>query len=83
MARLVRTFRRDPPQVEKREAIYQSSRLEPLGKPFSRGHKIPAHVAAQGFGETTPQDIMGTACKEIICPPEKIPDPKEHELYIK
>jgi hypothetical protein len=70
-------------QQEKREAIYRSNKMEPLGRSFTRGHAIPAEMLASGFGRPTPQDIMGTATKEGICPPETIPDPLEHSLYVK
>lgn len=70
-------------QQEKREAIYRSNKMEPLGHAFTRGHHIPAKMLASGFGRPTPQDIMGTATKEGICPPETIPDALEHSLYVK
>eukprot|EP00967_Tisochrysis_lutea_P018475 scaffold20937_cov33-Tisochrysis_lutea.AAC.1 len=70
-------------QQEKREAIYNSNKMEPLGRPFTRGHKIPERMLETGFGRPTPQDIMGTETKEGICPPEEVPDPLEHELYVK
>lgn len=52
------------------EAVYQSTRTEPLGRGFVRGHALPAHTADpnfRGFGKPSEQE-RGTAFKDVISP---------------
>lgn len=50
----------------KKEKIYLSSKREPLGKPYVRGHEIPNMMTQQGFGMLTPQ----APCKKRRLPSE-------------
>ena len=69
--------------IEKKEAIYLSHKREPLGKPYTRGHAIPAAVAGAGFGRPTPQDVGGEQSKELIHPPELVQSAQEHAQYVR
>jgi len=71
-------------QAERRkEEIYYSSKREPLGKPFVRGHEIPDKMVQQGFGMPTPQDLTGDETKNLMHPREQLYDAKEHGLYVR
>jgi len=45
-------------QLEKREALYRSNKMEPLGRAFTRGHVIPDGIRETGFGCPTPQVLV-------------------------
>ena len=68
---------------KKKEAIYLSSKREPLGAPFVRGHALPAELVQRGFGAACPQDISGEQSKELLHPPERIVPEEEKALYVK
>jgi hypothetical protein len=58
--------------LEKKEAIYQSSKLEPLGVAMRRGHELP-HALESGerpFGKGTPHNYFGLATKSLLAPVE-------------
>jgi len=74
------------------EAVYQSVKHEPLGKSFSRGHKLPAKCSASGFlygkgskseGKKGDSDIAGLAAKRLLYPSTNEPEEQFHEQYIR
>mmetsp|Transcript_10706 Transcript_10706/g.31838 ORF Transcript_10706/g.31838 Transcript_10706/m.31838 type:complete len:427 (+) Transcript_10706:2-1282(+) len=58
--------------LEKKEAIYQSSKLEPLGVAMTRGHELPENLAngEMPFGKGTPHNYLGMATKTLLAPVE-------------
>lgn len=58
--------------IEKKEAIYQSSKLEPLGVAMTRGHELPHELASgdKPFGKGTPHNHFGLAAKKLLAPVE-------------
>ena len=67
----------------KKEAIYQSSKREPLGKQYVRGHELPSAVLTNGFGKGTPQEVAGDQTKRLLHPLERIVPEEERQMYIK
>lgn len=65
-------------QNEVAESVYESSKKEPLGKPWSRGHSLK--MLPEGFGNPsgTPQDG-----KEVIYAIHQKPDTEENRLLYK
>lgn len=74
---------------ERKEAVYESNKREPLGKAYVRGHPAPAALADESafrFGKTTgaPRHSSEQQGKDIICPVEPgSADPEEHERYVR
>ena len=71
--------------IEKKESIYLSHKREPLGKPYVRGHELPAFMKTGevGFGRPTPQDIAGDQSKHLLHPEERVIPETERQLYVK
>jgi hypothetical protein len=71
--------------VEKKESIYLSHKREPLGKPYVRGHELPADFASgtKGFGFPTPQDVTGDETKHLMHPTERVVPEDERQMYMK
>eukprot|EP01062_Namystynia_karyoxenos_P009232 TRINITY_DN13256_c0_g1_i1.p1 TRINITY_DN13256_c0_g1~~TRINITY_DN13256_c0_g1_i1.p1 ORF type:complete len:474 (+),score=147.35 TRINITY_DN13256_c0_g1_i1:93-1424(+) len=70
-------------QLEQREAVYASSRREPLGKSLNRGHKLPEKAAREDFrfGQAT---TASESAKGVIYPPnleDEEEERKNHEMY--
>eukprot|EP00434_Breviolum_minutum_P040105 symbB.v1.2.035633.t1/scaffold4575.1/size37795/1 len=65
-------------QNEVAESVYESTKKEPLGKPWSRGHALK--MLPEGFGKPSgvPQDG-----KEVIYAIHQKPDKEEHRLLYK
>jgi len=76
-------------QEQQAEAVYESSRKEPLGKAYLRGHQLPVGVRDPGFGGFGQPSAGGQHAshqqgKETISPPEVQPEPAEvHDQYVK
>jgi len=69
---------------EKKEAIYETHKREPLGKSYLRGHVMPNGIGEHfPFGRPTPQDVSGDASKELLHPIEEPTDPNVHDLYVR
>ncbi|CAD7963089.1 unnamed protein product [Amoebophrya sp. A25] len=64
------------------ETVYKSTKMEPLGKTFVRGHVLPPETKAptfNGFGKASADRQDG---KLVIFPRGMMPDSKEHvEMY--
>jgi len=58
--------------IEKKEAIYQSSKLEPLGVSRKLGHELPPQLASgqAPFGKGTPHNLFGLSTKVLLAPTE-------------
>ena len=70
--------------LKKKEAIYRSTKREPLGKSYVRGHELPQELLHRGFGVVNPQDVEGDLSKETLYPPEGEHEPRAtHQMYLK
>lgn len=58
--------------IAKKEAIYKSSQLEPLGVAMKRGHELPPGLASgqDAFGKGTPHNYAGLSTKTLLAPVE-------------
>lgn len=68
---------------QKKESIYLSHKREPLGKQYVRGHMLPEHTLASGFGQPTPQETQGDQTKHLLHPQERIIPAEERSMYIR
>jgi len=71
-------------QKDRQEAIYASTKAEPLGRGMDRGHVLPAKTAdpAFAFGKAA---VTTTGAKEALYPVESEADESgaSHELYLR
>jgi len=60
--------------LEKKEAVYHSSKQEPLGVSRTLGHELPAKLASgeAPFGKGTPHNYFGLAAKTLLAPVEPL-----------
>lgn len=67
------------------EEIYESSRREPLGRSYSRGHVLPKQTASPEFhfGTASAGFFPGQTGKDAISPLEVPDDAAAHDLYVK
>lgn len=66
----------------RKEMVYLSSKMEPLGAAFKRGHAMPDDLA-QGkvpFGKPTPHDYAGLAAKRLLAPVEPMENMSEEVI---
>ena len=69
-------------RLEKRESIYESRRREPLGKPYSRGHVLPAQTKEPkfSFGVTS---RSSESAKNLIYPLPTVDESAFTDQYIR
>lgn len=73
---------------ERREAIYESNKREPLGRAHIRGHSVPVQMVESGFrfGRVTDAHghFSGQNGKDVIAPLEpQVDTTREHEQYVR
>ena len=57
-------------RLERTEDVYASTRREPLGKSFVRGHHIPDKFNRTGFGQPGSVAPTSSIVKDLVFPPE-------------
>ena len=74
-------------RLERTEDVYASTRREPLGKSFVRGHHIPDKFNRTGFGQPGSVAPTSSVVKDLVFPPEGTAGDEEngeaHRMYVK
>lgn len=76
-------------KLDRAEDIYESSKREPLGKGYVRGHRIPDHLGTtEAFGTKigAKEKDADPEARKIVFPVEQPvteEEPQAHELYVK
>ena len=74
-------------RLERTEDVYASTRREPLGKSFVRGHQIPDKFNRTGFGQPGSVAPTSSVVKDLVFPPEGTAGDEEngeaHRMYVK
>ena len=74
-------------RLERTEDVYASTRREPLGKSFVRGHQIPDKFNRTGFGQPGSVAPTSSIVKDLVFPHEGLHGDEEggeaHRMYVK
>lgn len=74
-------------RLERTEDVYASTRREPLGKSFVRGHHIPDKFNRTGFGQPGSVAPTSSIVKDLVFPHEGLHGDEEggeaHRMYVK